>query len=132
VFLGLLLGALAEPPIVPSDPKSKTDSKRKKQDAIVPGFVMPDTSEERLQAVLTDIFGNDIEGFRDYVEAEKLWTKVVELLDGNNNAGWDLIEAMVFARERCSKSNGGGVGDGSKSAFRTARDLLSSPFFDLS
>jgi len=51
VFLGLLLGSLAEPPTVSIDPTNKTASKRKKQDAIVPGFVMPDTSEMRLQAV---------------------------------------------------------------------------------
>lgn len=81
-----------------------------------PEYKLPD--EDTLQRLLTDIFEKDMEQFRDYVEAEEVWSNVVELLDDNENAGWEFLESLLFARERAAK-------DGE---LLTARGLLSSPF----
>lgn len=94
--LGLLLSALAQ---VPS-----------------PDYKLPDTDEDTLQRLLTDIFDKDMQQFRDYVEAEEIWGPLVELLDEKD--GWNFLEALLFARERAAK-------DGE---IVTARGLLSSPF----
>jgi len=103
VFLGVLLTTLAEP-------KSEN-------------YKMPDTDEDSLQRLLGEIFDKNIEEFREYCEAEEIWTKVVEMLDENDGAGWELINKLCFARER--------VGDLEKDSLQlvTARGLLSNPIF---
>ena len=82
-----------------------------------PEYRLPD--EDALQRLLTDIFEKDMEQFRDYVEAEEVWSSVVELLDKNEKAGWEFLESLLFARERVAKGGG---------ELRMARELLSSPF----
>ena len=98
VVLGLLLTSLAEPP--------------------TPEYNMPATDEDTLQRLLADIFEKDMDQFRDYVEAEDIWSNVVELLDDKDGAGWEFLGALLLARERAAQ-------DGE---LLTARGLLSSPF----
>jgi serine/threonine protein kinase len=104
VFLGLLLSSLAEVP--------------------TPQYAMPPTDEDSLQRLLGDIFGKDVKGeFRDYVEAEEIWTKVVELLDQKDKAGWTVLETLLLAREKATKNK-------DTSQIFTVRGLLSNPFFN--
>ena len=102
VFLGLLLNALAEVP----DPK----------------YAMPATDEDTLQRLLSDIFNKNFAEFREYVEAEDIWTKLVELLDENGRAGWNVLETLVLAREKAAKNK-------DTSQLFSIRGLLSNPFF---
>ena len=86
VFLGVLLTTLAELP---------------------PGlYNMPETDEDSPQRLLGDIFERDMEEFREYCEAEEIWSGVIRLLDGNDGAGWDLLEKLCFARERAGENKG--------------------------
>jgi hypothetical protein len=104
VFLGLLLSSLAEVPTAQ--------------------YSMPATDEDTLQRLLGDIFGKDVKGeFRDYVEAEEIWTNVVELLDQKEGAGWTVLETLLLAREKAVKNK-------DTSQIFTVRGLLSNPFFN--
>jgi serine/threonine protein kinase len=102
VFLGLLLSSLAELP----SPKTP----------------MPATDEDTLQRLLGEIFEKDISQFREYVEAEEVWSNLVELLDENDGAGWTVLETLFKAREKAAEN---------KNSLQviTARGLLSNPFF---
>jgi serine/threonine protein kinase len=102
VFLGLLLSSLAELP--------RAD------------FPMPATDEDTLQRLLGEIFGKDVNQFREYVEAEEVWSSLVDLLDENNGAGWSVLETLFLAREKAAEN---------KNSLKviTARGLLSNPFF---
>jgi serine/threonine protein kinase len=102
VFLGLLLTALAELPSADTP--------------------MPATDEDSLQRLLGDIFEKDFEQFRAYIEAEDVWSKLVDLLDKNNGAGWSVLETLMLAREKAAKTKD------SLQMF-TIRGLLSNPFF---
>ena len=103
VFLGLLLSSLAE---LPSN-----------------SYRLPATDEDSLQRLLGEIFKKDIQEFRDYCKEEEAWSRVVELLDNHDGAGWQLLQSMCFARERASELQG---------SFQlvTARSLLSNPIFN--
>jgi serine/threonine protein kinase len=102
VFLGLLLVSLAELP--------------------TPNTPMPATDEDTLQKLLTEIFSQDFEAFREYVEAEDVWRNLVELLDEKDGAGWTVLETLFTAREKTAQSK--------KSLnIVSARGLLSNPFF---
>jgi hypothetical protein len=102
VFLGLLLSSLAELP--------RGDSP------------MPATDEDTLQRLLGEIFEKDINQFREYVEAEEVWSSLVDLLDENAGAGWSVLETLFLAREKAAEN---------KNSLKviTARGLLSNPFF---
>jgi len=102
VFLGLLLNSLA---VLPD-----------------PTYQMPATDEDTLQRLLTDIFNKDFDEFRDYVEAEDMWSNLVELLDENDGAGWKVLETLVMAREKAAKNK-------DTSQMFSVRGLLSNPFF---
>lgn len=102
VFLGLLLSALAELP----SPDSPT----------------PATDEDTLQRLLGEIFDKDIDQFRDYVEAEEVWSNLVDLLDENDGAGWSVLETLFKAREKAAENK-------NNLMVITARGLLSNPFF---
>ena len=95
VFVSLLLTSLAE-----VDPLAK----------------LPATDEDTLQRLMTDIFEKDILQFREYVEADDMWDKVVEMLD--ELRGWELLSLLCFAREQVKEGN-----------VTKARELLASPFF---
>lgn len=103
VFLALLLASLAE---LPS-----------------PGYRMPALDEDTLQRLLGEIFEKDINQFRDYVEAEEIWGKLVGLLDQEDGAGWKLLETLFLARERAAANQ-------DDPNVLTARGLLSSSFFN--
>lgn len=79
VFVALLLSSLAEVPTA--------------------NYTIPPTDEDALQRLMTDIFDQDMEEFKDYCEAEEVWSSVVNLLNENDGAGWDVLEKMCFARE---------------------------------
>jgi len=102
VFLGLLLTSLAELPD--------------------PNYQMPATDEDTLQRLLSDIFNKDFAEFREYVEAEDIWSNLVELLDENDGAGWKVLETLVLAREKAAKNK-------DTSQMFTVRGLLANPFF---
>jgi hypothetical protein len=102
VFLGLLLVTLAELPTADTP--------------------MPPTDEDTLQKLLTEIFANDFQAFRDYVQAEDIWSNLVELLDEKNGAGWSILETLFTAREKTVENK-------NSLNLMTARGLLSNPFF---
>lgn len=102
VFLGLLLSSLAELPNL--------------------DYQMPSTDEDTLQRLLGEIFDRDVSQFREYVEAEEVWSNLVELLDEDDGAGWTVLEALFKAREKAAEN---------KNSLQviTARGLLANPFF---
>ena len=102
VFVALLLTSLAEVP--------KAD------------HVLPPTDEDALQRLMSDIFDKDMQEFREYCDAEEIWSSVVDLLDENNGAGWDVLENMCFARESVKENIDSG-------RILDAQGLLSSTFF---
>jgi hypothetical protein len=102
VFLGLLLVSL-------SDLKNS-------------GTPMPPTDEDTMQKLLTEIFNQDFEAFREYVEEEDVWSKLVELLDEKDGAGWDVLETLFKARETTAENQ-------NSLKVVTARGLLSNRFF---
>jgi hypothetical protein len=83
---------------------------------------MPATDEDSLQRLLTEIFDKDFDEFREYVEAEDIWTNLVSLLDENEGAGWDLLKSLCFARERAAENKDG-------FSVLSARVLLANPIF---
>lgn len=106
-------------------------------DIVTPSAQMPPTDEDSLQRLLGEIFEKDMGAFREYCADEEYWTKVVEILDGSDSDqseidsdgtaklgdGWELLEALMFARERVAEN----VKNGTPPV--TARMLLDSPFF---
>jgi serine/threonine protein kinase len=102
VFLGLLLSSLAELP--------------------ASNYTMPNTDEDTIQRLIGDIFDKDIRRFREYVEDEEFWTKLVDLLDLNEGAGWQVLEKLLLAREQAARIKDGEL-------IFTVRGILASPFF---
>eukprot|EP00536_Pseudo-nitzschia_multiseries_P008078 jgi/Psemu1/296793/fgenesh1_pm.199_\ len=102
VFLGLLLVSLSELPSA--------------------GSPMPATDEDTIQKILNEIFNQDFEAFREYVEAEDIWSELVKLLDEKDNAGWEVLQALFKARETAAKNTDGLEGI-------TARGILGNRFF---
>jgi serine/threonine protein kinase len=101
-FLGLLLSSLAELP--------NKDYK------------MPATDDESLQRLLVDIFDKDLNQFREYVDAEDIWSKLVELLDENDSSGWKMLETLILARESVAETK-------ERQRILTVRSLLANPIF---
>lgn len=111
VFIAVLLSVLAD---IPSPMYSS----------------IPATDEDTLQRLLGDIFEKDMDEFRNYCKAEEIWGKVVDLLDENDKAGWELLKALCFARENAAEMNKELQSNpDNPPSFVTARGLLSSPFF---
>mmetsp|Transcript_8522 Transcript_8522/g.17769 ORF Transcript_8522/g.17769 Transcript_8522/m.17769 type:complete len:542 (+) Transcript_8522:118-1743(+) len=102
VFLGLLLVSLSDMP-----------------NAATP---MPATDEDTMQKLLSEIFNQDFKAFREYVEAEDVWSKLVELLDEKDGAGWNVLETLFKARETTAENQ-------NSLKVITARGLLSNQFF---
>jgi hypothetical protein len=102
VFLGLLLSTLPELPRLDAP--------------------MPATDEDTLQRLLGEIFDKDVNQFREYVEAEEVWSNLVDLLDENDGAGWTLLETLFLAREKAVENKG-------SLKVISARGLLANPFF---
>jgi len=111
VFLGLVLVALAEI-------KAPLAAR------------MPQTDEETLQKLVSDIFNQDFAAFRDYVEAEdEIWGKLVVLLDAQDSAGWNVLETLFTARELTVKQQREPQDDVDTTTAVTARGLLAHRFF---
>ncbi len=102
VFVAVLLSSLAEVPNA--------------------NYVIPNTDEDSLQRLMSEIFDKDMQEFQEYCEAEEVWSGVVDLLNENNGAGWDVLESMCFARENVVKNLESG-------RILDANSVLSSPFF---
>ena len=102
VFMGLLLVSLSELPTA-STP-------------------IPSTDEDTIQKLLGEIFENDFDAFRDYVEAEEVWSSLVNLLDDDGGAGWDVLRTLFQARETAAENQ-------NSLQIVTARGLLSNRFF---
>ena len=82
-----------------------------------PADKIPTTDEDTLQRLMTDIFEKDMKQFREYVQdEEEIWENVLQMLDERD--GWDVLDALCFARERVSEDK-----------MVTARELLKHPFF---
>jgi hypothetical protein len=103
VFLGLLLVSLAD---LPENANA----------------TMPNTDEDTIQKLLNEIFKLDFQAFREYVEAEEVWEKLVLLLDEKDGAGWTVLETLFKARETVAEKE-------NSLKVITARGLLSNPFF---
>jgi serine/threonine protein kinase len=104
VLLGLLLTSLAEPPSS--------------------NYQMPATDEDTLQRLLGEIFEKDFDQFREYVEADEIWSKLVALLDENDASGWRVLETLVLAREKAAKNK-------DTDQMFNIRGLLSNAFFSM-
>ena len=102
VFIAVILSSLSEIPI--------------------PEYTLPKTDEDSLQRLIVDIFGKDMDEFRDYCKAEEVWQKAVDLLDRNDKEGWKILAKMCFARENATKNLENGK-------IVTARSLLESSFW---
>lgn len=103
VFLGLLLTSLADV----EDPNQN----------------IPATDEDTLQRLIGEIFDQDFEEFREYVDAEDTWAELVTLLDDKDRAGWKFLEKLLLCRERVSQLSKDGV-----SMTSYLSNLLESPF----
>jgi hypothetical protein len=75
--------------------------------------------------LLGEIFNNDMNEFRSYCTDEDVWTKVVEVLDDHDGAGWDLLKSLCFARETAVKN----AKNTDSLKMLTVRGLLSSSRF---
>jgi hypothetical protein len=87
-----------------------------------PSYQMPPTDEDTLQRLLGEIFDKDMDQFREYVEAEDIWSNLVTLLDENDRAGWKVLETLLLAREKAAKNK-------DTTQIFTIRGLLTSPLF---
>jgi len=102
--------------------------------------------QNSLKRLIEDVFGGDIGGgFREYCSAEERWKDVVEFLDQEEGAGWQLLDSMLNCQRRSKQRKG--IADMTEeevsrievpSSFPTqaplpavpsARSLLSSPLF---
>lgn len=79
-FLGMLFTTLAEPATLTAP--------------------MPATDDDTWQRLFSEIFEKDMEQFREYCANEDIWDGVVELLDKEDGAGWDLLGKLLLSRER--------------------------------
>ena len=104
-FLAMLFTTLAEP--------------------ATPTAPMPSTDDDTWQRLFGEIFNKDMVAFRDYCESEDVWDNVVELLDRDEGAGWDLLGSLLLARERLSTW----YNDEEQTEPVSADSLLSHPFF---
>lgn len=88
---------------------------------------MPATDDDTWQRLFSEIFGKDMEQFREYCVNEDVWDCVVGLLDEKDGAGWDLLGSLLLSRERLSEC----YNDGERGLDEivSADDLLSHPFF---
>ncbi|KAL3827430.1 hypothetical protein ACHAXA_003164 [Cyclostephanos tholiformis] len=108
VFLAMLFTTLAEPATLTAP--------------------MPATDDDTWQRLFSDIFEKDMVQFREYCANEEVWDSVVELLDEEDGAGWDLLRSLLLSRERLRdwyKDEDSGV------EIVSASGLLSHPFFRL-
>ena len=105
VYLGLLFTTLANPATLSAP--------------------MPPTDDDSWQRLFSDIFNKDMGAFRDYCTNEDVWENVVELLDREDGAGWDLLGELLLARERLGEA----FTEGEERQYGSANDLLDHPFF---
>lgn len=49
------------------------------------------------QRLIETTFQLDIDGWREYSEADERWERAVAFLDAGNGAGWDLLKAMLHS-----------------------------------
>jgi len=108
VFLGVLFTTLAEPATL--------------------SVQMPPTDDDSWQRLFSDIFEKDMGNFRDYCANEDIWDGVVELLDREEGAGWDLLGDLLLARERLGEWYKEEKND---AELVSASDLLDHPFFKI-
>lgn len=105
VYLGLLFATLANPATLSAP--------------------MPPTDDDSWQRLFSDIFNKDMGAFRDYCTNEDVWDEVVELLDREEGAGWNLLGELLLARERLGEA----FTEDEERQFGSAKDLLEHPFF---
>ena len=86
---------------------------------------MPPTDDDSWQRLFSDIFNKDMGAFRDYCTNEDVWDDVVELLDREEGAGWNLLGELLLARERLGEA----FAEDEERQLGSASDLLEHPFF---
>ena len=114
VFLAMLFTTLAEPATLSAP--------------------MPATDDDTWQRLFFEIFDKDMGNFRDYCDNEEIWSSVVELLDKEDGAGWDLLGTLLLARENLGQRYNNGIEkeDGKDlDSVVSATELLSHPFFEI-
>eukprot|EP00956_Cyclotella_meneghiniana_P018879 scaffold31833_cov68-Cyclotella_meneghiniana.AAC.1 len=109
VFLSLFFTTLAEPTTLSAP--------------------MPPTDDETWLRLFSDLFNKDMDEFREYCTNEDVWDSVVNLLDMEDGAGWNVLSHLLLARERVSERSKGKMEVGYE--LTTARTLLSSRFFQM-
>lgn len=109
VFLALLFTTLSEPATLSAP--------------------MPKTDDDTWQRLFNDLFQKDMDEFREYCNNEDVWETVVELLDREDGAGWNVLGDLLLARENVSKWSKGEMNEDYELV--SARTLLSSPFFQM-
>ena len=109
VFLALLFTTLAQPATLSAP--------------------MPQTDDDTWQRLFSDVFNKDMEEFREYCSNEEVWDSVIQLLDGEDGAGWSVLGDLLLAREKVVEwSKGERDND---ELLVTARGLLESPLFQM-
>ena len=111
VFLAMLFTTLAEPATLSAP--------------------MPATDDDTWQRLFSEIFEKDMDNFRDYCENEDVWDKVVELLDRDDGAGWDLLGSLLLARERLGDWYNDTDAETVEEELVWAASLLSHQFFQM-
>ncbi|KAL7529015.1 hypothetical protein ACHAWF_002806 [Thalassiosira exigua] len=106
VFLAVLFTTLAEPATLTAP--------------------MPPTDDDTWQRLFSEIFERDMEQFQEYCANEEVWDSVVELLDTEDGAGWDLLGSLLLARERAGEWY---RAEGMSEGLVSAKGLLEHPFF---
>jgi len=112
VFLAMLFTTLAEPATLSAP--------------------MPATDDDTWQRLFSEIFEKDMLNFRDYCANEEVWDEVVELLDGEEGAGWEVLGELLLARERLGEwynSDERQVGEEGGKELASAGGLLDHRFF---
>lgn len=109
VFLSLLFTTLAEPATLSAP--------------------MPPTDDDTWQRLFSDLFNKDMDEFREYCTNEDVWDSVIDLLDMEDGAGWNVLGGLLLAREQVTEWSKGRMEEDYE--LTTARTLLSSPFFQM-
>lgn len=52
-------------------------------------------SRGEIERLYTEVFLKDFESMKDFCRLEEKWDKAIQVLDANDGAGWDMIDALL-------------------------------------
>ena len=112
LFASLLLGARGQDPVEAA--RAAVNSR-------------PD--QMTFQRLFDDVFDGDMERLREYCREDPTWAFVVDSLDEDDSAGWELLELLLTAARPGKTPVPSFVSDpAGVSSLLTCRTLLQSPF----